>query len=118
MVLTKDEILHLQKNVKEIDTPYGTVKIRMLTYKEYCEIMQIMAVGTLITICSGDEIEENREIPYSEYLEACNTAQQRAVMYSLSVDDEKWTEEEVQQIPRQLIDLLYEVICEHNNLKQ
>lgn len=116
MVLTKDEILNLPLNIKEIETQRGKINIRPLTYKECCELDKIRAVGTVTIITREDVVEEQKEISLQEYQEASNLADMKAIAYSLSIEEE-WTVEDLEGVPVALLTQLLEEIKKFNNIK-
>lgn len=114
-MITKDELLNCSPQTFDVETSKGTIRIRALSWNERSEIEQIRSVGTVTTTKDSDGTYEKREVPLTEYTEKCNIAMKKAIMYSLSVD-EQWTCEEVERVPLVVLCELYERIEEINDL--
>lgn len=129
MVLTKDEILQTNKDTKTfmIQTLGDEVRLRILSQKEINEIQNIESkgLGILESQESGrrlngrstqGQFNNTTKINAAKQIEQSAKAKIRAVRLSLSNDDDKWTDTEVESISSKVFNEIYEKVQELNKL--
>lgn len=129
MVLTKDEILQTNKDTKTfmIQTLGDEVRLRILSQKEINEIQNIESkgLGTLESQESGrrlngrstqGQFNNTTKINAAKQIEQSAKAKIRAVSLSLSNDDDKWTDTEVESLSSIVFNEIYEKVQELNKL--
>lgn len=131
MVLTKSEILNGKKDIQEvkIESLGDTIQLRPLTQQELFKREEISskAMGKFKTnekanrsrrAQGGTQMESTGEIDIYQTTLADQKARVYMVQQSLSIADDKWSENDVKSLSGAVFDEIYENVLEINHLNE